>query len=115
MFRDHAVDHDIAAGSRCCDHISPRLNPVGNNRVAAAFQLGYAFNADRLGTGALNACAHGIQKCCNIYNLRLFSRIFDNCGAFGPGGRQHNVNGCSHAADIQIDLGAAQFLGVQVD
>ena len=40
--------------------------------------------------------------------MGLFGRVFDDSGAVGQGGGQHDIHGRAHGDDIQIDLGAAE-------
>ena len=62
------------------------------------------FDADHIGTGPTDFGAHLVQVVGQVYDLRLFRRVFQGCSAFSKAGCHHNIFRRAHAGEIQIDV-----------
>ena len=109
MLGNDVLHQHLAAG--CCHsrHIGACFNLVGNDGIGAAAQPLNTPDLNDIGTGAGHIGAHGIEEVCQIYNMGFFGSVFDDGGALCQNGGNHNVHGCAHGNNIQIDAAAMEL------
>ena len=108
MFRQHIFNDHIPMGHGRCDHVRSCLNTVRNHRMFGAMHMFDTFDADHIGTGSTDFGAHLVQVVGQVYDFRLFRRVFQGGGTFCKAGCHHNIFRCAHAGEIQIDVRAVE-------
>ena len=108
-----AHKHIAACGCHSC-HVGAGLDLVGDDGIAAALQLLYATDLHRVGTGAGDVGAHGVEEVGKVDDVGLLCRVFNVGSALNEDGCHHDVGGGAHGGHIQADAGAVEAVHVRL-
>ena len=117
MLRDNTTHQHLAARRGDGGHVGACLDLVGDDGIGTAVERLHAVYADRIGTGAADVGAHEVQEVCQVDDVRLLRRVFDDGGALGQRRRHHDVHRRAHGDDVEVDVRALHVsaLGVGDD
>ncbi len=101
----------VSSGDHAGQKQRPRLDPVRNDRMAGAAQPGYSLDPDPRRSGADDLCPHAVQAIGQVYELRLGSRVFQNCRPAGQRCRHDNIFRGADAGEVEIDPRSLQTAG----
>ena len=103
MLGDHVGHQDVAPHRRGCRQVGPGLDLVGDDGVGAAVQGVDAPDLHRVGAGAGNPGAHGIEEVGKVHDVGLLGGVLYDRLTGQQRRRQHDVHRGSHTGNIQTD------------
>ena len=114
MLGNHIFHQDIPAGGSGSHHIGSCLNLIRNNGIRRAAQIGAAVNFNHIGACAANICSHGIEEVGQINNMGLLCRVLNHRRALDADSGKHDIHGCAHRNNVQIDTVSNQLRSAHV-
>ena len=115
MLGNDIADINISACRCCRDHIRSGFDLIRNDRIFTSMQTFYPANTNRVSTGTFDIGSHAVQEVGNIYDMRLFCRILDNCLSFCHTRRHHNIDCRTYTWTIQINMTSDQRLCIRIN
>ena len=108
MLGNDILNQNLTTSRSHGSHVGAGFDLVGDNGIASALELLHAADLDHIGTRTHDVGTHGVEEIGQIHDMRLLGGILDDGHALGQGGGQHDVHGCAHGNNIQIDLTALE-------
>ena len=92
------------------DHVRPRLDAVGDDRVIEGSELSAlgSSHVNHVGPGAVDLRPHLVEDAPELFDLRLARAVDERRAALCQGGGHHEVLGSRDRRDVEVDLTGAQ-------
>ena len=104
MFWNHISDDNIAFRSSSGYHKCSCFNLIRYNRIFTCMKRFYSVNTNLICSGTANIGSHAVQEVGNIYDMRLFCCVLNNCLTFCHCCCHHDIDGSTHSYHIKVNM-----------